>query len=469
MEQKYSKLAKNTAIFAVGSFASKVFSFLIVPLYTYILSTEEYGQIDIFLTTINFLVPLISLQIQESMIRFLLGKEINEKTTVSNCLLVYMISIPVAIVSSIIYKQVYNDMVLGIFFGLLVLTYSFNNIFAHYLRAIQKNVAFTIKGIIETISILSLNVIFLVLLRQGVRGYLLSMLVAQLIGIIFLVFAGELIGKLSFKNRDKAVLKQMLLYSIPLIPNALMWWVMSAGDKYIINWVMGDSANGLYSLALKIPTVVSLLYAIFFQAWEMSAIEENNSDAKKIFYENVYCVTNAMLLLLSALITMMVNPLFHIMDRKFMPSWMYVPMLTLATAFNCQSSFFGVVYTTTKKTKNAFFTTALGAFVNLLVNFALIHSMGLHGVTIGTCAGYIVVSIVRGRDIKKEIGMSFDLRRTLVSVVIIIIQIIITVTTNYIGMFCSGAIALGALCLIYKTEVTKMALLVKSVCKKRRK
>lgn len=457
MENKYKKLVKNTAVFTAGSFASKVLSFIIVPLYTYVLSTEEYGQIDIFLTSVNFIVPIISLQIQESMIRFLIGKDTDENTIVSNCLLVYMLTVPASIISVIVYHLVFKEMILSVLFGLSVLTTSFNNIFAHYLRSTGRNVAFAVKGIIETITILSLNILFLVVLKLGVKGYLISMLLAQTVGCFFIVFSGGLICKLNFRNIDILYLKNMLKFSIPLIPNSLMWWIMSAGDKYIINWAMGDGANGLYSLSLKIPTIVSLMYSFFFQAWQMSAIEEDSSKDRKAFYEDVYLITNLFLILLTAFITMMVNPIFHIMDPKFMPSWEYVPLLVLATGFNCQATFFGVVYTTTKKTKNVFLTTALGAVVNLITNIILIRRLGLHGVAIGTCMGYFVISIIRGKDVKKEVGMDFDLLRTTISVVIILVQIYITIVTGYCGMFVFGLVSLSSLVFLYRHE-TQMAI-----------
>ena len=69
---KYTKLVKNTAIFAIGNFSTKILTFLIVPLYTYVLTTEEYGRIDLFTTTISFLVPIVTLQVQEALIRYLL-------------------------------------------------------------------------------------------------------------------------------------------------------------------------------------------------------------------------------------------------------------------------------------------------------------------------------------------------------------------------------------------------------------
>lgn len=454
---KYTKLVKNTALFAIGNFSTKILTFLIVPLYTYFLTTEEYGRIDLFTTTISFLVPIVTLQVQEAMIRYLLGKEIDEYTAVSNCWAAYLCGAMISIALFPLYKLYFKTTFLALFFTVLLLCNSFNSIFTHYLRAVGKNVAYTIEGIVGTAVLLSLNVLFLVVLKLGMMGYLYSMLVSQIVGVSYLLIIGQLWNKLNFRYLEKDWLKKMLSFSIPLIPNSLMWWVMSAGDKYIINYFLGDSANGIYSLSLKIPTIITLFYSIFFQAWQMSAIEENNTEDRKQFYETVYKLTNALLAGMIACIIVGIKPLYVlIMSERFAPAWVYVPILALATAFNCQSSFFGVVYTTSEKTRKAFVTTALGAAMNVFFNFLFIRPLGLQGVAIGTCLGYVVVSLIRARDCQKEIHMSFDISRTAIAIVILTIQSVVTISLGNIEIAVAGVISIGAIILLYRVEVREI-------------
>lgn len=454
---KYTKLVKNTALFAIGNFSTKILTFLIVPLYTYVLTTEEYGRIDLFTTTISFLVPIVTLQVQEAMIRYLLGKEIDDSTAVSNCWATYLCGALLSIALFPLYKLYFKTTFLAMFFTVLLLCNSFNSIFTHYLRAIGKNIAYTIKGIVDTTVLLSLNVVFLVVLKLGMMGYLYSMLTSQIVGVFYLLIIGQLWNKLNFRSLEKEWLKKMLMFSIPLIPNSLMWWVMSAGDKYIINYFLGDSANGIYSLSLKIPTIITLFYSIFYQAWQMSAIEENNTEGRRQFYEAVYKLTNALLAGMIACIIVGIKPLYVlIMSERFAPAWIYVPVLALGTAFNCQSSFFGVVYTTSEKTRKAFVTTALGAAMNVFFNFLFIRPLGLQGVAIGTCLGYVVVSLIRARDCQKEIHMSFDLARTVIAIVLLTIQSVVTISLGNIEIAVAGVISIVAVILLYRVEVIEI-------------
>lgn len=449
----YTKLVKNTAIFAIGSFGSKVLSFLIVPLYTYVLSTEEYGRIDLFTTAISLVLPFVTLLIQEALLRFLMGKEVSETVAINNCFAIFLIGSTVSVLLSPIFSALFKlGEYLWLFIVILVLN-AFTQIFSQYFRAVGRNIAFTINGIIVTVTLLSSNVLFLVGLKLGMRGYYYAMLLSQIASTCHIVISGRILTELSPRAIDAHKLKEMLKFSIPLIPNTLMWWIMSAGDKYIINYYLGDSANGIYSLSLKVPTVISLIYTIFYQAWQMSAIEAQNEENKKSFYSNVFMVTNALLSMLIVIVISVVKPVYvFAMSQKFESAWMYVPLLSIATFFSCCGSFFGVVYTVSKKSYMAFFTTAVGAIVNLTFNFLLVKRLGLYGIAIGTTIGYVAVTLMRVKDAKREIGMSFDVIRTLLMASIIICQAILTTVFNGYEIYAFGLIAFTAVILLYRHE-----------------
>lgn len=453
MDSKYKKLIKNTAILSIGEFANKILHFLIIPLYSYVLTTEEYGQIDLFTTSITMLLPVMTLQIQEGLLRFVLGKETTKEKAVGNCWLIYLAGSAFVLLLFPAYVVAYRSVERAAIFVALVLMGGFNTIFIHYLRITDRMVEYAAKGVLATFVNLLFNVLFVLVLRLGVDGYLYAMLISRFFGVCYLLLICDLRQYLHLRYADKQLLGQMLKYSIPLIPNTMMWWVMSSGDKYVINYFMGDSANGIYSMALKLPTILTLLYSFFSQAWQMLAIEEHGAADRKEFYERIYKMTNALLLLMVSAVILLVRPLYEIiLHERFAPAWEYVPMLSLSMVFSCQSRFFGVVYTTTKKTHKAFITTVWGAVVNLLFNFILIKPLGLHGVAIGTCLGYMAVVLIRGRDMRKEIRFSFDLKRLAVSFIIILIQIMINLRAdtmlNWQGFAC-----LLILTVLYHKEV----------------
>lgn len=454
MESKYKKLAQNTAIFAIGSFGSKVLSSLIVPLYTYVLTTVEYGKIDLFTTSISLMLPFVTLLMQESLLRFVLGKEIRENVAVSNCWLIFVGGSALAIALFPLYKVAYGSTQLAIVFLLLLILNSFNQIFSQFLRAVGRNVAFMLDGVIITAVTLASNFTLLVGFHMGMMGYLYSAVLAQAVSAVFILFAGNLWEHISFRYCDFTLLKKMLKYSIPLIPNSMMWWIMSAGDKYIINYFLGDGANGLYSLASKLPTIVTMVYSLFFQAWQLSAIEEIGKTDEKAFYTNVYKVTNAMLMLMVTGIVLLVEPVYVlVMNEEFAPSWQYVPLLTIAMIFSCMASFFSVTYTNSMQTAKVFVTTALGAVVNIACNMLLIRPLGLHGVAIGTAVGYLVVAVIRGRASYKETGADFDLGRTIISIVLLLVQSAAVILMGGLWGYLVAVLCVLAEMFLYRKEI----------------
>ena len=465
MSNKYGSLVKNTAIFAIGSFGSKVLSFLIVPLYTYVLTTGEYGRIDLITTAISLMLPFTTLLIQEAIIRFVMGNEISKEYAITNSFVVFVGGI---VITLLLWPCFYNlfgfEEFTGIFVLMLILN-SFTQIFSQYLRAINENIKFTLNGIINTLITLSCNVIFLVYFRLGIEGYFYSNIIAQVISIIYISYAGKIFGKIAPRAIDLKKLWEMLRFSIPLIPNALMWWVMSAGDKYIINYYLGDSANGLYSLAMKMPMIISMMYTVYYQAWQMSAIQEKGSKDAVRFYDNVYVITNLLLGLIVCVVIIAANPLYtHLMDNSFISSWRFVPLLALATYFNCGASFFAIVYTLSKQSHKAFYTTFAGAGLNILISFFLARFIGIYGVAIGTIIGFLTVELIRMRDAKKELGMGIDAKRSSFMVIVLSIQASLTSCNLGNVQYIVGIISFLLIVALYRNELLIIVRVGKIYC-----
>lgn len=454
MERKYNHLVKNTMIFAIGTFGSKMISFLIIPIYTYYLTTSEFGNVDLFITTVNMLVPFMTFSIQEAIVRFLVTKEIESKIVLNNCMLVFGFGAIISVLLVPIYKAFLGSWSIVYLFVMLLILTSYNTVFSQYLRANGKNVAFTINGLIVTITTVFSNIILLVGFKAGIRGYFVSLILSQLFASIQVTCCGKIIGQLSLKEINKNLLKQMLLYSIPLVPNNLMWWIMNAGDKYVIKYFLGSEANGIYSIAMKIPTILSLLFTIFMQAWQVSALEEAHSKEKLSFFDNVFSVITVVLYLGTILIILLVEKFFAVViGQEFFDAWKYVPFLCLATIVNCFASFSGVVYIVNKNSKKAFATTFVGAIVNLAVNFCLIRKWGLYGVAIATFIGYLIVAVIRMFDFHAEIGVGFDIIRTLIGFILILLEAVSVLFFSKTCFWVNGVVIICILLYMYHIEL----------------
>ena len=399
-------------------------SIILVPLYTYYLTTSEYGTVDLITTTTSLLLPIISLSIFDAVLRFTMDKNQPTDSVLTNAIMVTTIGALIAILSYPIlsYLNVFGDLI--IFMYVILILQAFQSLSAQFIRAIGKVKVFAFNGIVMTIVTGVMNITLLVYLNMGVKGYLLATVLSNLVSILYLTIVGKTYKYINFKRLDKVLAKQMMFYCIPLIPNALMWWVMNASSRYFILFFVGASANGLFAVANKIPSLLSILNQIFSQAWQLSAIEEYDSKDKSKFYSEVFNYfsmfmflgTSAILLVIKVAMEFAVSP-------EFYTSWKYIPYLLLGVVFSSFSSFLGTNYIAAKKTSGVFRTSIIGGIVNVIANIIFVPWIGTNGAGLSTMISFFVIWVIRVYDTKQFIDMKLNIKILFANLLVIAIQI----------------------------------------------
>lgn len=407
----YKKLVNNSIIFTIANLGSKILSFIMVPLYTYVLSTEEYGTVDIMITLNSLLLPIIFLSISDAVLRYAMDKRYDKKTVLTTAFYIYMFSILVwgclLPVVAFFYPQISEYLLL---FALLFVCNGIMQVLNQFLRASNHIKAFAINGVLYTFVFAGLNIVFLVRFRFGVFGYLYSIILADFICIVFASMTARVWKYIGLKP-SRTMTKIMLTYSIPLIPNALMWWIMDASDKFVITYFLGVSANGLYAISKKLPTLIDTFHSIFNQAWQISAIQENEEPDSKEFTSAIYKVYFILLTLIVSFLMIIAKPLVtYILSDAYKVTWKYIPFLLVSVTFSSLSGFLSSKLIASEQTKEIFKTTLIGAIVNTLFNFVLIPVMGINGAGLATMIGFAVVLSIREQMLKKrdEIEIQFN-------------------------------------------------------------
>jgi O-antigen/teichoic acid export membrane protein len=410
-DSPYKKLASNTLVFTIASFGSKVISFVMVPIYSYLLTEEEYGTVDLVLTTSSLLIPVLFLCISDAVLRYVMDKNYDKKSVVSNSLLVFLGGVVLFIcVIPIIGVFFPNLKRFFIFLALVLFTNELSTLFNSLLRALGKVKLFAINGILHTLSFVGFNILFLVGFRFKIDGYLLSHILSSTISLCFaFVFcsAWNYIGLCI----DKKILKKLLLYSVPLIPNALMWWIMDLSDKYIIIFYMDIAANGIYAMAKKLPSIIDMFNGFFNQAWRLSAIEENNSANIKGFTSKIYEMYSLLHAVIIGILLIVSRPFVMILAKSYKDTWEYIPLLLLSVSVSSLSAFLGSKFVANEKTKIIFRTTIIGAIVNTILNFLLIPQFGLNGAGFATFIGFSIVLFLRERRLIKDNELDIKFKR----------------------------------------------------------
>ena len=135
---------------------------------------------------------------------------------------------------------------------------------------------------------------------MGIYGYLLSFIVSNFAGMILLVTLGKMHVYFKIGKIDKKLMKEMLFYSLPMITNSISWWISNSSDKYILTFLCGATINGIYSVAYKIPTILSVCYGVFMSAWRLSAVDDFGSEETDRFYSQILTKMTKALIIVGA-------------------------------------------------------------------------------------------------------------------------------------------------------------------------
>ena len=456
-KSKYKDLFKNVGLLTLSNFGSKILSFLFVPIYTAILSTNEYGIFDIFNTTISLLIPLLTLNIIEGALRFLLDKDSNKKEIVS--LGIKKINLSIILVTLFIFVNnklnifdVINEY--GIFFLLLYVSNTYYSFCSNVSRGFDKVGHLAIASFLNTFFTLFFNILFLVVFKNGLTGYFFAQILSHIIPTIYLFIVLKLWKYIKIFNFDEGYDKQIVNYSTPLLVNSISWWINNASDRYIIIWLLGLSYSGVYSVAYKIPTIINVVQTIFNQAWILSTVKEYDKNDEDGFFTNTYNAYNFLLVFVGSVIIITTKIIARLLySNDFYLAWQYVPFLTISVVFGAISGYIGGLFIATKDSKIYSISTMIGAIFNIIFNFLLIMLFGVMGAAISTLLSYFVVYIIRIYFIKKKIKIRFELFRDNISYLILIIQSVILFILNGFVSYILEMILLLILLLMYKKEI----------------
>ena len=430
---RYKRLLSNTAILGAGTFASKVLVFLLMPLYTAILSASEFGVADILTQTASLLMPLAAVGICDGLFRFTLdtadtGGEEDRKRVFSSGIAVIVLggAVLVAVVQALRVFDVFDGYILLI--AAYVICANIHSAAANFLRAIGKTALFATQGIINTVLTIALNVLFLVVFDMGTLGYVLSVVVADFAVTVFIFFAARLDRFLSLRAINRQTIKAMLRFSIPYIPTTMMWLVTSASDRYIVAYYAGTAENGLYAAAYKLPTLLLLVCGVFIEAWQFSVVKDADEKERSAFFSTVFKNYSGIIFMGGSVIIAGSKILTRLLlDDSYYSSWQYVPVLVIAMAFSALVSFLGSVYFLEKKSVMSMVTSMAGAVINIVLNFMLIPERGAMGAAVATLISYAAVYVIRAYDTGFYVKFNMHTLRIAVNAAVLLVQAFIMI------------------------------------------
>lgn len=446
---KYKRLMSNTFVFAIAAFASKLLVFLMTPFYTRVMNTQDYGVADVLVQTCNLLIPFATIGINNAIIRFGLEKSSSKKGVFTIGLLTILLGFAVLCMCYPLIEQVSVLRGYTLYLLLFVLASALHGLCSQFARAIGYIRFYAIDGIFATLLTVVLNIAFLAGLDWGVEGYILSTIITDFVCTILVFCLTRLWRFVSIKKVTKTLCAKMLTYCMPLIPNTVCNLIVSISDRYLIAYMISESANGIYAVANKIPTILMIVANIFAEAWQISAVTEEEgrvhffSRVCGVYQALAFTVASALVLTAQLSTTLLAAP-------EYYEAWQYIPMLVCATTFSCIATFLSSIYMVEKKSIYTLLTTMLAAVTNIVLNIWWIPIFGIHGAATATFISYFVMFAVRAIHTRRFVKIKWDLKKLFANIILLTAQIAVMMTMFYGYIVVSALITLAITIINFK-------------------
>lgn len=428
------ELAKNTVYLTIGKISTQFISFLLLPLYTSVLTKSEYGTVDLINTYQQLLVFVVFLQIEQGIFRYLV--ETRKTNDIERQKGIISSAVAVALIASGIFTLLYIvfqglvDTAYVIFILTNVLAVSFSGLALQIARGFGDNISYVLGSFLSAVSTIVFNIIFVGVLRVGPGGMLTSIFLGNIVCIIVLMFRCHIYRYISLKSVGMDIAKELLLYSIPLVPNAIAWWIISASDRTIVLLFLGPAFNGLLAISHKFSTVFSSVFQIFNLAWtETASLHINDSDRAEFFTD---IINKAMMLfgcLCVGIIAAMPFAFDVLVNKEYADAYYQIPLFMFAAFLNTVQGLYSVVYIALKQTKKVAYSTIAAAIVNVLTCFLLIEKIGLFAAPVSMIVAYVVIILYRYFDLQKSISTKLYVKQ----VVIFAVLMAVTLISYYLG------------------------------------
>lgn len=500
-------LAKNVLFLTVGQFGTKLLSFFLVPLYTSVLTSAEYGTYDLYSATVSLFVPLLTLNISDSTTIFLLDKANSKHGIISISLKYYFLSLAVfgaAILANVIFNflSLFNEYPLFLF--LMFAANGLSSLLLCYARGLDRIKDVSVSGVLCSGVMIALNLIFLLPLHLGLKGYYLATIGGSFVQISYLCVSIKIFRFVSFKKdyvveenlrssaenchaeldstsvdesfdtvvstgstatqSAKSLQKSMLGYSCPMMLNTISWWINSVSDRYMVTAFCGVVANGIYSVAYKIPSILTMFQGIFSQAWTLSAVQDFDSEDRNGFFSKMYSLYNVCMVLLCSVLIFADRLIARILYAKdFYRAWRFVPFLLVSVVFGSLSGYLGGIFAAVKDSKSFASSTVAGAVLNIVLNFFLIRLWGALGAAVATMASYVLVWAMRLFKAKKIMRLEVSLVRDCFAYALLAFQCVAMLLSEKFGVWScvANAAVLVLLCVVYRKSFALVAEFIK--------
>ena len=390
-------LFRKYLTFSIGTWVSAVISFLFSPIVSWYISPGEYGKWSMFWTVQGFLLTVVSLGLQNSLMRFYFEKSENERQKlIFTAFMPTLVAWAVLSLLVVFFRTKINIFILGegsvpvylwLIFSLLL-----GNIFSFVqtiLRINNKGIKYSFLQVTSVAFNLGFSVLFLTISYRDFRallyGGILGSFFATTLGIVMVSKAKIL------PHFDKQLFLELLHYGFPFIFASLLWWLLNWTDRLVLRFYTNFFEIGLYSAAFKLVQGMGIFTTGFSTLWYPFAYEqyEKNPNNKKVF-SKVFDYVSFSMISMGLLFMLSKDIVFILFSKTYRQAAAITPFLLLLPIMSTACVVVGRGIDFMKKTYWGIVIDGITFAFNLIGNLLLIPILGAKGAALSTGLSFIL-------------------------------------------------------------------------------
>jgi len=395
----FKKLGKHTLIYGSGLLIAKAIGFFLIPLYTHYLTPADYGVLELLDLTGYIIAFLVGFGMSEALLKYYHEYDsVLEKNQVISTALIFTLVVGGIIVIILTqfshnfakilldeegYYNLFILLFISMFMGILF------DLEKTVLRIQDKSILFTVVSLVFTFTAMILNIYFVAIVQTGIKGIFYSTIIAMSLVILYL--SVNILKKTGIWFK-KDILKKMLTYSLPFIPNGIFAFILMWSDRYIIQYYHGLEMTGYYALGYKLAMIATFLVVTPFElVWNSYIFEiRKREDAK-----NVYSKVATYYLLMSCFVGVGIAILAYEMvtimaDSSYIVAYTVIPLLVLGMGISTAHTAFQVGLLLEGKSGYLPLSKGIAAIINVLLNITFIPEYGMIGAAYTTVFSYVI-------------------------------------------------------------------------------
>lgn len=395
------KTAGNVVLYTLGEMIPRVLSFLLLPVLTKYLTTSDYGISSYITTVVTFLFVLTTLSVNTYALRtyYKLKSEDEKKKLLGNLFLfltawgLVMLTLeallfPVLLKAFSVQVPFYPYFLLGLiinFFDVVSI-----------IPLVSYRVNEDAKGFVAlSVGRTVLQYIFVLLLVAIFKMGLFGSLMGRLLGCVpFAIIYVLIIKRKGIFSLNKEQIKHALLFSLPLLPGALSYLVISMFDRIILERYVSLNELGLYSVASTLALTLNIIIQGIYRSFEQKIFREHNNEGYVILTDKLYKIYIAALCIPGfCMILFAKEVLLFFTSPQYYSAQQYVPYLVVAVIVSGINTFFSTLLIADNRRKVVSYSSFVAAVVSFIGNLLLIKYFGVIGACVASILSFLVVYI----------------------------------------------------------------------------